>query len=79
MTRTSANVTGNQDADGLDTGVKQNRNSVNTDLAASFTVRFHHVPHTEDWPPMPVLWHPFSIRPFDLFPKNTGMDRSMQP
>jgi len=56
--------------DGLATWTKANRAIENTDIVAWYTLGFHHMPRSEDWPVMPVMWHDFVIRPFDFFPSN---------
>lgn len=56
--------------DGLAAWTQANRPIENTDIVAWYTVGFHHMPRTEDWPVMPVMWHDFVIRPYDFFPQN---------
>jgi len=56
--------------DGLSAWTKANRPIENTDIVAWYTLGFHHMPRTEDWPVMPVMWHDFVIRPYDFFPQN---------
>ena len=56
--------------DGLAAWTKANRPIENTDIVAWYTVGFHHMPRTEDWPVMPVMWHDFVIRPYDFFAQN---------
>jgi primary-amine oxidase len=72
-------VMGSKGTDGLTEWVKKNRNIMNTDIVAWYTVGFHHVPRPEDWPQMPVMWHTFSLRPFQFLPKNPTMDLPMVP
>ena len=72
-------VSGSKGTDGLPVWVKQNRNIMNTDIVAWYTMGFHHVPRPEDWPQMPTMWHDFSIRPFDFYSKSPLMDLPMQP
>jgi primary-amine oxidase len=45
--------------DGLPAWTKANRPIENTDIALWYTVGFHHLPHAEDWPVMPTMWHEF--------------------
>jgi len=42
-------------------------------------VGFHHVPRPEDWPQMPIMWHTFSLRPFQFMTKNPTMNLPMVP
>ena len=35
-----------------------------------FNIGFHHITRVEDWPIMPVLWHGFTLRPFNFFDEN---------
>jgi primary-amine oxidase len=72
-------VSGSKGTDGLPVWVKQNRNIMNTDIVAWYTMAFHHVPRPEDWPQMPTMWHDFTIRPFDFYSKSPLMDLPMQP
>jgi len=72
-------VSGSKGTDGLPVWVKQNRNIMNTDIVAWYTMGFHHVPRPEDWPQMPTMWHDFTIRPFDFYSKSPLMDLPMQP
>ena len=72
-------VMGSKGEDGLTEWVKKNRSIMNTDIVAWYTVGFHHVPRPEDWPQMPIMWHTFSLRPFQFLPKNPTMDLPMVP
>lgn len=60
--------------DGLADWVKANRPIVNTDIVGWYTMGFHHIPRSEDWPVMPTMWHHFQIRPFHFFDKNPVLD-----
>jgi primary-amine oxidase len=59
---------------GLAEWTKQNRAIENTDIVVWYTMGFHHLPRTEDWPVMPTAWHEFEIRPFDFFGRNPALD-----
>jgi primary-amine oxidase len=72
-------VSGSKGTDGLPVWVKQNRNIMNTDIVAWYTMGFHHVPRPEDWPQMPTMWHDFTLRPFDFYSKSPLMDLPMVP
>src|SRR5579862_631054 len=62
--------TASKGGDGLAVWSKANRPIENTDIVAWYTLAFHHMPRSEDWPVMPVMWHEFVIRPFHFFPQN---------
>ncbi|HEY9126735.1 MAG TPA: hypothetical protein VIM62_06390 [Acidobacteriaceae bacterium] len=70
---------GSTGEDSLPRWVEKGRSIMNTDIVAWYTVGFHHVPRTEDWPQMPVMWHTFSLMPYQFLPKNPGMDLPMVP
>ncbi len=72
-------VMGSKGEDSLPQWVKQNRNIMNTDIVAWYTVGFHHVPRPEDWPQMPIMWHTFSLSPFQFLTKNPTMDLPVVP
>lgn len=72
-------VMGSKGEDSLPAWTKKNRNIMNTDIVAWYTVGFHHVPRPEDWPQMPVMWHTFELRPFQFLPKNPTMDLPLVP
>lgn len=63
-------------SDGSDTlaaWTQQDRPIANTDIVTWYTMGFHHVPHTEDWPVMSTMWKGFSLRPFNFFPHNPAL------
>ena len=72
-------VPGSKATDGLPVWTKKDRNIMDTDIVAWYTMGFHHVPRPEDWPQMPTMWHDVTIRPFDFYNKNPLMDLPMKP
>jgi primary-amine oxidase len=72
-------VTNSKGLEGLPAWTKANRSIENTDIVGWYTVGFHHVVRTEDWPVMPTMWHDFLIRPVNFFDKNPVMTLPHQP
>jgi len=64
---------------GLPTWTKANRGVENTDIVVWYTMGFHHVPRSEDWPVMPTMWHEVEIRPYDFFARNPTLDLPQTP
>lgn len=66
-------------SDGTDTlgaWVRANRSIENTDIVSWYTVGFHHVPRSEDWPVMPAHWVGFTLAPFNFFDRNPAINVS---
>ncbi len=61
-------------SDTLATWTEQNRSIANRDIVAWFTMGFHHVPRTEDWPVMPMHWSSFSLMPVNFFEHNPALN-----
>ena len=72
-------VSNSRGTDGLGEWTKKNRNIMDTDIVAWYTVGFHHMPRSEDWPQMPTMWHEFYIRPFNFYDRNPTLDLPLKP
>jgi len=68
-----------QPGEGLPKWTAGNRKIENADIVVWYTMGFHHVMRAEDWPVMPVAWHSFELRPFDLFDRNPTLDLPKKP
>jgi len=60
--------------DGLPRWTSADRPIENTDIVLWYTLNFHHVVRTEDWPVMSVVWKGFELRPFHFFDRNPAID-----
>lgn len=64
---------------GLPLWTARDRPIERADLVLWHVVGMHHIPRTEDWPVMPVLWHSFELRPYDFFDRNPALDLPRRP
>ena len=62
--------------DGLPAWTSANRSINNTDIVLWYTLGFHHVVRSEDWPVQSTVWSEFQIRPFDFFQRNPELGPS---
>ena len=60
--------------EGLPKWTAANRGIKNTDIVVWYTLGFHHVVRSEDWPVMPLTWNGFELRAFNFFSRNPALD-----
>jgi len=60
--------------DTLKSWVSANRPIKNTDIVSWYTVAFHHIPRSEDWPVMPAHWVGFTLMPHNFFDHNPSIN-----
>jgi primary-amine oxidase len=65
--------------DTLETWTSKDRPIGNRDIVAWYTLGFHHVTRTEDWPVMPTHWFSFSLMPHNFFPMNPALSIRGEP
>ena len=60
--------------DGLPKWTADNREIENTDIVLWYTIGFHHVARSEDWPILPLEMHGFNLVPAGFFDRNPAID-----
>ena len=66
--------TGSVAGQGLPEWTRANRAIANTDIVLWYTIGFHHVARSEDWPILPFEMHGFDIKPAGFFKRNPAID-----
>lgn len=59
---------------GLPAWTKNKRNVEDTDIVLWYTMGFHHLPSSEDWPVYNLGWNSVTLRPYNFFDQNPAMD-----
>ena len=59
---------------GLPAWTSHSRDIVNQDLVLWYTMGFHHVPSSEDWPVYSLGWHAVTLTPYNFFDRNPALD-----
>ena len=59
---------------GLPEWTSENRNIEDTDIVLWYTLGFHHIPSTEDWPVYNLGFKSITLRPYNFFGQNPAMD-----
>jgi primary-amine oxidase len=59
---------------GLPAWTSRSRDIFNRDIVLWYTMGFHHVPSSEDWPVYNLGWHEVSLTPYNFFDRNPALD-----
>lgn len=59
---------------GLPAWTAHSRDIQNQDLVLWYTMGFHHVPSSEDWPVYNLGWHAVTLKPYNFFDRNPALD-----
>ena len=59
---------------GLPAWTSKNRKIEDQDIVLWYTMGFHHVPSSEDWPVYNLGWHSVMLTPYNFFDKNPALD-----
>ena len=59
---------------GLPAWTSQAREIRNKDIVLWYTMGFHHVPSSEDWPVYNLGWHAVTLKPYNFFDRNPALD-----
>ena len=50
------------------------RSIANRDIVLWYTMGFHHVPSSEDWPVYSLGWHAVTLTPYNFFDRSPALD-----
>jgi primary-amine oxidase len=59
---------------GLPAWTSRSRDILNQDIVLWYTMGFHHVPSSEDWPVYNLSWHEVALTPYNFFDRNPALD-----
>jgi len=59
---------------GLPAWTANKRDILDEDIVLWYTLGFHHIPSTEDWPVYNLGWNGVTLRPYNFFDENPAMD-----
>ena len=59
---------------GLPDWTKDSRDIEDADIVLWYTLGFHHIPSSEDWPVYNLGWNSLTLRPYNFFDTNPAMD-----
>ncbi len=59
---------------GLPAWTSHSRDIQDEDIVLWYTMGFHHVPSSEDWPVYNLRWHSVSLTPYNFFDRNPALD-----
>jgi len=64
---------------GLPAWTSKRRNIEDKDIVLWYTMGFHHVPSSEDWPVYNLGWHSVTLKPNNFFDQNPTLDAPLAP